>query len=123
MHTLAKAFLIAAVILVGLFYGLAHAEILATMQNQAGGRIDLSDVPATDANRDIPECQGRALAKAWDNMPDAYGCWQIVGDTVNITWLFVRSDYGHERRTYNAKSFRLTPYGEAMRAKTAGRPL
>lgn len=95
--------------------GLANGEILATTQNQNGGRIELSDVPATDASRDIPECKGRSLAKAWGNMPDAYGCWKILDDTVLITWLFVGDGYGHVRRTYNAKTFTLTPYGEALK--------
>lgn len=85
----------------------AHAGgIVANAINQAGGRIELSDIQTQD-----PTCKGW-IAKTWGGTtPDNYGCWQFgrEGDTVVIKWIGNSST-----KTYPAKDFNRTPYGEQV---------
>lgn len=81
---------------------LAHADVLASMPNSGGGRIDLYDIPMPDNS--IAGCEITRIAKAWTgSTSDVYGCWKLSDNgTVIIKW-----DSG-EFRTYSVTGFSLT---------------
>jgi hypothetical protein len=92
----------------------AHAgNVLATMNNQNGGRIELAGIqtPAQVQNS-ISACKNTFIAKTWGNDgADTFGCWSSQGDTIVIEWLV--GPNGVER-TYMKSDFTLTPEAQAQ---------
>lgn len=90
----------------------AFASVLATVENDGNGRIELTGTPIPPgAVKVAPECAGRFVAKSWGRTSaDMYGCW--TGDssarTILIYW---PSSNAH--RTYWAEDF--TPTEAAKR--------
>jgi hypothetical protein len=89
--------------------GAAHAAILATMPNNSGGRIELTDVPVpASVQRQMSNCRNTYIAKSWaDGTNDIYGCYRFIDDTVVIEWP------GTER-TYSVHAFTRTAAGDAL---------
>ena len=85
---------------------IAHAgNLVASMPNQNGGRIDLSAAPTPESvQRSMSGCKNTYIAKAWGNGPDAYGCWKFADDTVVVVWI---GDAG-KSRTYLVTDFTFT---------------
>ena len=88
----------------------AHAGVIGTMVNNAGGRIELHET-STNGSRMGAQANcgsGSRFAKAWGNsISDQWGCWNYYesSNTVVIWW----PEQG-ESRTYDADSFTQTAY-------------
>lgn len=92
----------------------ARAEILATMPNQTGGRIELLDVTVPDGVQTLSGCAHTLIAKTWDNRSeDTWGCWRVENDTVVINWLMNNRTI---ERTYLSGAFSMTETGKRLSA-------
>jgi hypothetical protein len=96
----------------------AHADVIASMGNENGGRIDLSTalVPAAMVKM-FDNCKGDSIAKAWGKGADIYGCWKVVGDTIVIDWLTGPNVY--ESHTYAYSAFTINQATMAQLRKQA----
>jgi hypothetical protein len=81
----------------------SHAEIIASMANDAGGRIDLYSAQIPKGT--LASCDGKYVAKTWGSgIKDAYGCWNIDNDLISIHWVGADGSY----RSYPMSSFTMT---------------
>ncbi len=86
----------------------AHAGIIATSNNQSGGRIELSDIAVGEGIHRA--CTANMhIAKSWGRGSDLYGCWfyDETARTVTIIWL---ENTGTDYHTYPLDGFTFTPY-------------
>ena len=99
--------ILAAVALASASFVVSAAGVVGVVQNESGGRIELTDIPCR------PEVDKPGMiAKAWGKGNDIYGCWVFAGvngDTIMIQWM--TSGTG-SAKTYPTELFKLTPYGE-----------
>ena len=64
---------------------LAFAEVIATMPNQAGGKIVLTDEECKHAGKSYP-----TLRKSYFYTPEGTtgdGCWRLDDETVIVVWI------------------------------------
>ena len=92
---------------------MASAQTVFVLDNNVGGRIELTDVYAPKI-KGLPVCDGRMIAKAWGKGPDHMGCWTAdsSASTVRVFWL---TDDQH--RTYDMREFRSTDYWQTKYGK------
>lgn len=72
-------------IALALLPSLAFAEVIATMPNQAGGKIVLTDEECKHAGKSYP-----SLRKSYFYTPEGTtgdGCWRIDDETVIVVWI------------------------------------
>ena len=63
----------------------AFAEVIATMPNQAGGKIVLTDEECSHAGKNYP-----TLRKSYFYTPEGTtgdGCWRLDDETVIVVWI------------------------------------
>lgn len=101
-----KHFIISAILAATPFVASAQG-IIGYSTNEAGGRIELSDIQAPE---NVPGCEGKMIARAFGGKGiDVYGCWDfnVGGETLTVTW-------PTGRKTYLSKTFTITEYGNAL---------
>jgi hypothetical protein len=80
-----------------------HADTLATIPNQAGGKIHLTDNTADTCAKGYLA----AYSTSSDvNVNVMRGCWRVIDDSAHILW-----SNGNERM-FPLAVFELTPYGQ-----------
>jgi hypothetical protein len=86
---------------------LAYGAVIATMPNQAGGKIVLTDEQCTYNNKSYP-----SLLKAYFYTPEGItgnGCWRLDDETIIIAWI----DSNTTRR-YPAENFDIRKRGKNL---------
>lgn len=86
---------------------LAYGAVIATMPNQAGGKIVLTDEQCTYNNKSYP-----SLLKAYFYTPEGItgnGCWRLDDETIVIAWI----DSNTTRR-YPAENFDIRKRGKNL---------
>jgi hypothetical protein len=86
---------------------LAYGAVIATMPNQAGGKIVLTDEQCTYNGKSYP-----SLLKAYFYTPEGTtgdGCWKLDDETVIIVWI----DSNTTRR-YPAENFNIRKRGKNL---------
>ena len=79
--------------------------ILARMQNNSGGYIEITNIPCTNGDGWM------AHTYVTTNAPDIFGCWNSYnedGSTISVLWTMPS---GKQMRTYQSSSFNRTRYG------------
>lgn len=61
--------------------GMAQADTIATMRNQAGGFIYLTNTQTKDCK---PE--GRVVYATSDGGGSTWGCWFLIDDMIHVAW-------------------------------------
>ena len=85
----------------------AYGAVVATMPNQAGGKIVLTDDQCTHNGKSYP-----SLFKAYFYTPEGTtgdGCWRLDDETVIIVWI----DNNTTRR-YPAVNFDIRKRGKSL---------
>jgi hypothetical protein len=86
---------------------LVYGAVIATMPNQAGGKIVLTDEPCVYGNKSYP-----SLLKAYFYTPEGItgnGCWRLDDETIIIAWI----DSNTTRR-YPAENFDIRKRGKNL---------
>ena len=74
-------------VLLALLPSLAFAEVIATLPNQAGGKIVLTDEACVHDGKTYPN-----LSRAYNYGTDGQsnnGCWYVDSETVTVIWILM----------------------------------
>lgn len=83
--------------------GVAHADTFATLPNESGGKIVLTDEICKDSNGKIYDKLNRAYNYGASGNTGE-GCWAIEDETVLVYWIDT-----NRRMRYPAGNFTLAP--------------
>jgi hypothetical protein len=73
---------------------ITQAKVIATMPNEADGRIELTDTPVPKNLWNVGGCYRAMVAHLWGNgANDLYGCWVASNDTIMVTTIAGQRTY------------------------------
>ncbi|WP_019448495.1 hypothetical protein [Cupriavidus sp. BIS7] len=103
-----KRTLIAALFALASVPAFAAGGVLATMPNEAGGNIEITNIKCPDGY------SGFITRSFFTNgqAEDIFGCWIPSADTAHIRIVWYPRDQHKTSRTYNTKDFVATKYGD-----------